>query len=318
MIHGVESPFHGLLRTHGLPALAALALALGLRNDTVSAAEPAIATPGDRLELVDIGGRKLQLLTRGQGSPTVVVEAGLGEPPIESGSWRAVLDAVSRSNRICIYDRAGLGRSDPPPKVPRTSRDVADDLDALLSRAGIPGPYVLVGHSWAGNHVRVFAARHPDKVLGVVLIDSAHPDQDATWTAALPAPSPGEPESVRRARALFGTRADPNQNPERIDFRASEAQVRSAGGLGDKPLVILSHSPKFRYDPDLPEEVSLRFEEVAGQLQLDLERLSSNSTLERSREGGHSLHAEDPELVIRGIRTTLDAVGRRTKTRPRP
>ena len=306
-----------LVKNPGFAAVAALTLALGIKSDTAEAAEPD-ATTGDRVELIDIGGRKLQLLTRGEGSPTVVVEAGLGEPPIESGSWRAVLDAISRSNRICIYDRAGLGKSDPPPKLPRTSRDVAGDLSALLVKADVPGPYLLVGHSWAGNHIRVFAGQYPEKVLGVVLVDSSHPDQDEKWTAVLPAPSPDEPESVRKMRQFFSTRADPVTNPEQIDFRASEAQVRAAGSLGDKPLVILSHSSKFRYDPSLPEAISLQFEEVAQELQDDLKRLSSNSTLKQSQNGGHYLHAEDLELAIQGIRQALEAVKQQTTGTIRP
>jgi pimeloyl-ACP methyl ester carboxylesterase len=317
-MNGLRFAFRQLLKGPGFRAVAVLTLALGIANRTALAAESAAATTGDRVELVDIGGRKLQLLVRGEGSPTVVVEAGLGEPPIASGSWRAVLDAISRSNRICIYDRAGLGKSDPPPKLPRTSRDVADDLGALLVKAGVPGPYLLVGHSWAGNHIRVFAGQHPEKVLGIVLVDSAHPDQDEKWAAVLPATSPDEPTSVRKMRELFATRADPTTNPERIDFRASEAQVRSAGGLGDKPLVILSHSSKFRYDPGLPEDVSLKFEAVAQQLQADLKRLSSNSTLMQSLNGGHYLHAEDPELAIQGIRQALEAVKQQTRKTIRP
>jgi pimeloyl-ACP methyl ester carboxylesterase len=189
---------------------------------------------------------------------------------------------------------------------------VADDLNALLMKAGVPGPYLLVGHSWSGNHLRVFAGQYPEKVLGMVLVDSSHPDQDEKWTAVLPAPAPDEPESVRKMREFFATRADPASNPERIDFRASEAQVRASGGLGNKPLVILSHSPRFRYDPNLPEEISLKFEEVAQQLQVDLKRLSSDSALKQSANGGHYLHAEDPELAIEGIRQALEAVTQRT------
>jgi len=299
-----------LLKYLGFAVIAVLTLACGFNIDAARAAEPSAATHRDRIELIDIGGRKLQLLTRGEGSPTVVIEAGLGEPPIESGSWRAVFDAISRSNRVCLYDRAGLGKSDPPPKLPRTSRDVAEDLNALLEKASVPGPYLLVGHSWAGNHLRVFAGRYPDEVLGMVLVDSAHPDQDEKWLAALPAPAPDEPESVRKLRELFATRADPTTNPEQIDFRASEAQVRAADGLGDKPLVILSHSSKYRYDPGLPEALSLKFEEVAQQLQADLKKLSSNSTLRQSANGGHYLHAEDSELAIEGIRQALESIKR--------
>lgn len=282
-------------------------------SDAATSAVPDAAVATDHIELINIGGRKLQLLTRGQGSPTVVFEAGMGEPPIESGSWRKVIDEISKTNRVMVYDRAGLGKSDPAPKLPRTSQDVANDLDALLTKAGVPGPYLLVGHSYGGLHIRMFANQFPDKVLGMVLVDTAHPDQDEKWLAALPAPTPNEPESIRRAREFLAGRADPASNPEQIDSKASEAQVRTARDFGGKPLVILSHSAKFRLDPSLPEEVSQKLEEVCKQLQADLKRISSNSTLRQSVSGGHYLHTEDSNLVIQGIRQALDAVKKQTQ-----
>lgn len=267
----------------------------------------------DRLELVDIGGRKLQLHTRGQGSPTVIIEAGMGVPGAEDPAWRAVIDEISKTNRVCIYDRAGLGKSDPSPKLPRTSLDVANDLNALLTKAGIPGPYLLVGHSYGGIHIRMFASQYPEKVLGMVLIDSTHPDQDEKWIAALPSPTPNEPESIREAREFLAGRTNPSANPEQIDPKASESQVRAARDLGRKPVVILSHSSKFRLDASLPEEISLKLEEISQQLQGDLKRISSNSTLRQSANGGHYLHSDDPELVIQGIRQALATAEKQAK-----
>ena len=159
----------------------------------------------------------------------MIIEAGMGEPGVESGSWRTVVDEISKTNRVCLYDRAGLGKSDPAPKLPRTSQDVANDLNALLTNAGVPGPYLLVGHSYGGLHVRMFASQFPDKVIGMVLVDSAHPDQDERWLAALPAPAPNETESIQMARQFLVGRADPASNPEQIDPKASEAQVRRLG-----------------------------------------------------------------------------------------
>ena len=183
----------------------------------------------------------------------------------------------------------------------------------MLTNAGVPGPYLLVGHSYGGLHVRMFASQFPDKVIGMVLVDSAHPDQDERWLAALPAPAPNETESIQMARQFLVGRADPASNPEQIDPKASEAQVRRARPLGGNPVVILSHSSKFRLDPRLPEQVSLKLEDLCQQMQVELKQISSNSTRHQSASGGHYLQAEDPDLVIQGIRLALDAAKKQTE-----
>lgn len=312
-MNDLKFAFRQLLKNPGFTAVVVLALALGREATTSCGAASVPDTVSDHAKPIDIGGRKLNCLTRGRGTPTVVIEAGMGEPPIESGSWRAVIDDIAKTNRVFIYDRAGLGASDPAPKLPRTSKDVANDLHALLTKAGVPGPYVLVGQSIGGLHIRMLADQFPDEVLGMVLVDSAHPDQDAKWLAALGPAVANEPESVRKSREFLASRTSPDSNSERIDPVASSSQFRAARGLGDKPLVILSHSSSFRLDPNLPEEVSLRLEKVCQELQADLKRLSSHSTLRQSANGGHHLQVDDPALVIAGIRQVLDAVNQKTK-----
>jgi len=123
--------------------------------------------------LVDIGGRKLHLTCSGSGSPTVVIEAGASAFAID---WTLVQPEVARARRVCAYDRAGSGWSDPRPDVETPARIVAD-LHALLAAAGERPPYVLVGHSAGGLYVRLYQLEHPNEVVGLVLVDPATEDR---------------------------------------------------------------------------------------------------------------------------------------------
>ena len=125
-------------------------------------------------ESIDIGGRTININCAGAGSPTVIFEAGGGG---RGGyGWNAVQSGVARFTRACWYDRAGEGWSDPPPSA-RNSSMIANDLHAVLQHARIQGPIVLVGHSIGGEYVRIYTARFPFQVAGLVLVDSTHPDQ---------------------------------------------------------------------------------------------------------------------------------------------
>jgi len=118
-------------------------------------------------ELVDVGGHRLHLHCVGSGEPTVLLEAGLGN---DVNHWSLVQPAVAEFTRVCAYDRAGLGWSDPGP-LPRDAPRVVDELGRLLERSGESPPYVLVGHSNGGPYVRLYAAAHPERVAGLVLVD---------------------------------------------------------------------------------------------------------------------------------------------------
>lgn len=283
-------------------AWAVLLLALGAISCGTGA-----ESPGPHA--VDVGGRTLQVLRQGKGTPVVVIEAGMGEPPLESGSWQRVVGDLSKDHEVVLYNRAGLGGSDPAPQLPRSSKDVASDLHRLLERLKLKGPFLLVGHSFGGLHLRVFASEYPDDVAALVLVDATHPDQDDRWLSALPKPRAGEPEPVLRARQFLQRRRhDPQANPERIDPKVSATQANSGRGLGDKPLVILTHHADFKIDPSLPADVSAVMEKVWQDLAEEMKGLSTRSTLHRSRMGGHALQAEDPDLVVAGIREAASAV----------
>jgi pimeloyl-ACP methyl ester carboxylesterase len=139
--------------------------ALGL-----SVSATAAAAPEPTGKLVDLGGHKLHVYCTGHGSPTGVVETGLGD---FSFDWALVQTRVSRFTRICTYDRAGYAWSDPGPK-PRTFSQINLELRDALQKLGEKGPYVLVGHSYGGPVMRNFAAVYPGDVAGLVLVDSAH------------------------------------------------------------------------------------------------------------------------------------------------
>jgi pimeloyl-ACP methyl ester carboxylesterase len=127
------------------------------------------STPNPPGKLVDLGGHKLHVSCSGHGSPTVVVETGLGD---FSFDWTLVQTRVSRFTRICTYDRAGYAWSDPGPK-PRTFAQINLELHDALQKLGEQGPFLLVGHSYGGPVVRNFAAVYPHDVAGIVLVDSA-------------------------------------------------------------------------------------------------------------------------------------------------
>src|SRR6266568_574924 len=145
--------------------------------------------------LVDVGGRRLYVHCMGSGSPTVVLVSGLAETSTYWGGW--IAPALAKNTTVCAYDRAGQGWSDPPAS-PQDGIAVAADLHALLDHAQIPGPYVLVGHSTGGAYIRVFAARYPDQVAGMVFLDS-QPNEALTGLPDFPS----QYSTLRRASALF-------------------------------------------------------------------------------------------------------------------
>jgi pimeloyl-ACP methyl ester carboxylesterase len=124
-------------------------------------------------KLVDIGTHRLHIRCAGDGTPAVIFDAALGASSL---SWSLVQPAIARVTSACSYDRAGFGWSDAGP-LPRTAGRIADELDALLREAAVPRPYVLVGHSFGGLVMRLFASRHANDVAGLVLIEPAIPEE---------------------------------------------------------------------------------------------------------------------------------------------
>ncbi len=176
----------GRLAGLGLAAVLVAMLTAATARSHAAPARPAAidrsldvyAEPARLVRLRD--GRRLNLLCTGRGAPTVLLESGLGDSMLD---WRLVQPAIARTTRVCAYDRAGMGFSDPA-HPPRTASAAVTDIEGLLRAADVRAPYVLVGHSLGSFYVRLFADRHPDLVAGMVLVDPAKEGQAARFEAA--------------------------------------------------------------------------------------------------------------------------------------
>jgi pimeloyl-ACP methyl ester carboxylesterase len=213
-------------------------------------------------QLVDVGGHRLHLHCAGSDTPTVVLESGLGET---GAYWGWIATALAPHTRVCVYDRAGRGWSDPA-SAAQDGVAVTTDLHTLLDRAHVPGPFVLVGHSSGAAYARIFAGRYPDQVAGMVLLDAqpteafeglpAYPAFYSTFrriSALLPSlarlgvgrllpPDRALPEPARDIQRLHhaSPRLYRSLRDEFAELPASLAQARSFRNLGDRPLVVVT------------------------------------------------------------------------------
>jgi len=224
----------------GLLALASLGGAVETAQESLQGgALPA----GGRL--VDVGGHRLYLRCTGSGSPVVVLEAGLGA---DSSAWNTIAPTLARETRVCSYDRAGRGRSESAPES-RHAVQTAAELRTLLTRAGEPGPYVLVGHSLGGAYVLDFAKEFPADVAGIALVDSMSPDQFtilpsyAGFYNVLQRASGLLPSLARlgigriigsSARDARGFRDDVSEIPGAL------RQAQALESIGGKPLIVIT------------------------------------------------------------------------------
>jgi len=261
------------------------------------------------IELIDVGGYKLAIICEGSGCPTIVLDAGMGDT---SEIWREVQHSIAQFTQVCSYDRAGCGQSDPGP-LPRTSQNVVTDLHALLMRANISGPYILVGHSFGGYTVRLYANNYPNDVAGVVLVDSALPDLD--MVEMMPPEMIGEPDGLREGRKAL--REEKMHNAEGIDNVLSDEQMRSVISLGSVPLVVMTRASDawiqmiMTMFPGFPYDIALTLEQGWQEHQRNLLHLSSESRQVFALHSGHYIHVDEPELVVNTIRTMVEMIRQR-------
>ncbi|NOG59977.1 MAG: alpha/beta fold hydrolase [Proteobacteria bacterium] len=242
----------------------------------------------------------------GKKSPTVLIDVGLGDA---SANWLKIARALSNDVRVCLYDRAGYGWSDPGPGS-RTTAQIVHELNMLLEFAEETGPYVIVGHSFGGFTARYFAATYPDKTVGAVLIDSSHPDQiyrlspldqikqkrPLKLTRTEPAPDYMN-ETEKRWYFLNSSRkATFAQMEELRSFKESAYQVKHSGPLPDIPLAVLSRGKN-----QLPEINGVSLEKEWRDMQKSLLSLSKQSWQSIIKESGHRIYLDAPDEIIKNV-----------------
>ena len=283
--------------------------------------------PGQR---VDAGGFKMHIDCTGQGSPTVILESGLGDSYV---SWRKVQPQIAKFVRVCSYDRAGLGYSDSS-LHPRTSQVIAQELHALLEAARIAPPYILVGHSAGGYNVRLFASLYRAEVAGIVLVDASHPDQDnrfppglknmeGSWMREAELLTYSMPFGLPRLMGLCD--ANPVQRAAECNFqdartglaemnaiRQSAAQAAATGPFGDMPLAVLSHDPD-KPSADLPADLAKPTNDAWEKMQEELAHLSTKGTQAIAKNSAHYIQLDRPDMVIEAVHGVVEQA-----RRPRP
>jgi pimeloyl-ACP methyl ester carboxylesterase len=321
---------------------ARLALALAAAASTAS---PAFAASpfAHPQQMVDIGGRRLHLYCSGEGPVTVVYDSGSGDA---GWAWQAVQPEIAKRTRACVYDRAGLGFSDPSP-LPGTSVNAVADLHALLGKGGVKPPYVLVGHSYGGANVQLYAYRHPDEVKGLVLVEPFHEDLDRRLDAVSQgkmkqatamndemghrcaaqseqgfAPGsemfaicssgydPGVPRDLAAVRLADVTSARywRAAESENGNLDASGDQLRAVRrSFGALPLVVLTRGVSPFAVPGKPQSpLNKAFEDENRKIHLETAALSTRGREHVVPGADHGIPYEQPQAVVRAVNEVLD------------
>jgi len=303
---------------------------------------------------IQAGRIKLNLDCTGDrrpGAAMVVLDSGSGVPGL---GWILVQSEIAKFARVCSYDRAGYGWSDPGPE-PRTSSEIGRELKTLLEAAGEHGPYVMVGHSFGGFNVRVFTSLYPADVAGVVLVEGSHEDEDQRMMQLLPASviereAKADQRNERINRIMgplrvwlgiqrlqietgWGTPAYGMQSsrlPKRLReeflylrqqakfgravvaegraFQQSVAEIRKAGGLGDRPLIVLTAGEPLDPDPILTNEQMDKLKNLwIYDLQLQEAHLSTRGKQIIVPDSTHMIPIDRPDAVVSAIHEVWSA-----------
>jgi pimeloyl-ACP methyl ester carboxylesterase len=286
-----------------------------------------------------VNGKRMHMNCTGAGSPTVVLDSGLGWDSLE---WGGVQPALAKGTRVCSYDRPGFGLSEAQPG-PRDAAHIAGELHALLGAGGVTGPIVLMGHSIAGMYIRAYATRYPEQVSGLVFVDSSTPlqNRDARLNTGQ---GTGMPlwESILQMRAaaivgyprLKGDCATPEAGAdagldhetaarmgedlchvhykavqaEYDGFDASGQETVHTGPYGDLPILVISQDTTKQFSSPRPTERELEFARTWDGMQEDLKNLSTRGRRVVAKGSGHNITLERPEVIEREVPKLIESI----------
>ena len=313
--------------------------ALGRKN-----AEAKYPPPG---QLVDVGGRKMHIDCRGTGSPTVILESGLGTGG--TTDWALVHDEIAGFTRTCAYDRAGIMWSDPK-DTPQDAAAVTGDLHALLKGAGIDDRLVLVGHSIGGPYTRTYVGKYGDQVAGLVMVDPSHPDQVArlgkvsgidahpkrastlmhvakalSWTGIVRfAIARSDPPKLRTAAetrklgealamaAAYSSSSITGATSELDGFDQTMDDARAVHSFGNRPLIVLTamapFTPAQLKGLGLKAEQGDRFKQEWKTLHAEQTTFSTRGRQQLVPDATHYIQVDRPEVVIAAVREVVGEV----------
>lgn len=275
-------------------------------------------------QMVDVNGIQMRLDCRGRGSPTVILEAG-GQSP--AFVWVRVQNEVAKFTRVCSYDRAGYGWSDAVNET-LLPQKVAEMLHSLLEKAGEKSPYLMVGHSFGGVYVRTFAAQYPDEVVGMVLVDSSHENQNQLTPPAL-AQSPeyaqlkngavtslrliqlAEPIGLLRAIKLMDAGVASFSLPESENKPALAQMYRTgyAGAYVRETIMMMNYSGQPRKLGDLPLIVLSRKIDAQDMVKQIPSSLQSMELAQQMADVADDMQDELAGLSTRGKRIIVEGSG---------
>jgi pimeloyl-ACP methyl ester carboxylesterase len=295
------------------------------------------AEPG---QLIDIGGRHINMQCAGSGAPTVVLMAGLFSWSVV---WYKTQPVLAQKTRVCAFDRAAYGFSDPPPK-PQIISEVVEDLHKALQAGSVPGPYVLVGHSLGGLEARVYAQRWPQDVVGMVLVDTSpageglidenQPDFDEATggesyaartlhCALMAAHKPFEPSSQELKDCSTKLPSDTPTAfrkvwPQFFTAYYFAAKVSLVSGLythrydgadhhrlGAMPLVVLSIEHPWNVGTPAGERLDRAYGKIWNDMHANLARLSSHGVHRVIKRSGHEIQLDQPQAIIDAVDEVL-------------